>query len=79
MKFKWNWKQNSNVIENEIIENKIYHTKLNTKFKWISKQNWQGNPIPNEIQIASCVPKQVFIYGSGQLKQLTLKIRLPLW
>jgi hypothetical protein len=40
---------NSNVIENEIIENKIYHTKLNTKFKRIWK--WNSNEIENKIQI----------------------------
>jgi hypothetical protein len=41
-KFKWNWKQNSNVIENKI------QTKFKIKIKWNLKQN--SNEIENEIQ-----------------------------
>jgi hypothetical protein len=115
MKFKWNWKQNSNVIENKIIENKIrmkLKTKLlETKFKWIWKQNsnefkneiqtnlkikfkwnWKqnSNKFENEIrkeiqfqtkfkQLAACTPKQALVYGSGWLKQPTLKMIFHLW
>jgi hypothetical protein len=45
-KFKWNWKQNSNEIGNQIIEKN--QTKLKIKFKRIWK--WNSNEIKNKFK-----------------------------